>query len=90
MKRICFVGLYEDRNFGDPIIADCTEWLYKHELGSQDVSFKRVCLDYVEKHPSFIERLKNKVGQKLHNDYVDKNNEELLIDKYYKYFRKQL
>lgn len=89
MKRICFVGLYEDRNFGDPIIADCTEWLYKNELGSQDVSIKRICLDYVEKHPSFIERLKNKVGQKLHNDYVDQNNEEQLIDKYYKYFRKQ-
>ena len=89
MKRICFVGLYEDRNFGDPIIADCTEWLYKRELGLQNVRYKRACLDYVEKHPSFIERLINKVGQKLHNCYVDENNEEQLIDKYYKYFRKQ-
>ena len=30
--KIAFVGLYEEMNFGDPVIAECTEWLFLNYL----------------------------------------------------------
>lgn len=48
--KIAFVGLYEEMNFGDPVIAECTEWLFLNYLKKEIVQINRVCLDYSERH----------------------------------------
>lgn len=37
-KNILFVGLYDDHNFGDPIIGECTEWIYRRQLTKADTT----------------------------------------------------
>ena len=72
MKRICFVGLYEEFNMGDPVIAHCTEWLFTKDI--PDVEIVRLTLDKPDKElrRSFVFRVKNKIrmllGWKLTND----------------------
>lgn len=60
MVNVCFVGLYEECNYGDPIIAHCTEWLYKKYKSFG--SIQRLSLDYSQKHchPSFFHHIRNK------------------------------
>lgn len=46
--KICFVGLYDEKNYGDPIIAYCTEWLFKQSFGKDYIPV-HLSLDYIEK-----------------------------------------
>ena len=50
--KISFVGLYEESNLGDPVIAQCTEWLFSKQLGNKAYTVNRVTLDYGQRHPS--------------------------------------
>lgn len=45
---ICFVGLYEQTNLGDPILAQCTEWLYQNHLSGFDVQTQHICLNKID------------------------------------------
>lgn len=51
-KNILFVGLYDDHNFGDPIIGECTEWIYRHQLAKSgfDMDSDTAVLDYADRY----------------------------------------
>lgn len=87
--KFCFVGLYEDQNLGDPIIADCAEWLYTHNLKESDYEIKRLCIDYVEKHNplSFVKKCCLKCLRLFYlSSVADDIYNEHLIEEYKKYF----
>lgn len=48
MKKICFVGLYDEKNMGDPIIAECTEQLFRKNIPSLKCS--HATLDFCMNH----------------------------------------
>ena len=75
-KRICFVGLYEEFNMGDPVIAHCTEWLFSKDV--PDVEIVRLTLDNPDKilKRSFLFKIKNKARKLLGKVYT---NEEKAI-----------
>lgn len=54
MVKVCFVGLYNERNVGDPIIGDCVEWLYGKALQNKTLQVKRVALDWLSYHPTLL------------------------------------
>lgn len=85
--KICFVGLYEERNYGDPIIAHCTEWLVlNHVRGDYEVV--RMSLDYVEKHRlSFFKRVIRK-SKKIIG--INESSELTIINDYKSYFSKNI
>lgn len=87
VKKICFVGLYNVKNLGDPIIAYCTEWLFKKHLPIQ--STYQVTLDYAEKNMnwSFIHRLERKLYKLTKTQ--NKINFGIYLESK-KYFKKQL
>ncbi|WP_289225387.1 polysaccharide pyruvyl transferase family protein [Bacteroides acidifaciens] len=64
-RKICFVGLYNEKNLGDPIIFDCTEWLYGKCVESGDFVSQRLYLDYVQKtyRPSIMWKVRNRVAR---------------------------
>lgn len=65
MKRIAFIGLYDEHNYGDPIIGECTEWLFKEHHNGNSLTIQRVPLDYVERygtHSSIIDKIIGRIG----------------------------
>lgn len=76
-KKICFVGLYNEHNMGDPVIAHCTEWLFTN--GSDDYVISHIVLDDPERiiKYSLFYRIKSRLrrffkGSYSHKEYVDK------------------
>ncbi len=63
--NIAFVGLYEEKNFGDPIIAKCTEFLFLSQINDA-VNVSRLNLDPARIHTSFIFKIKKKLVQIIH------------------------
>lgn len=61
MVKICFVGLYDEKNLGDPIIGDCVEWMYAQALGAETLHSKRLTIDYLNYHPTTICRITNRL-----------------------------
>ena len=43
MKKIVFIGLYNELNYGDPILAKCTEWLCLQNKDYSDIC--RIAID---------------------------------------------
>ena len=64
-RKICFVGLYNEKNLGDPIIFDCTEWLYGKYVESGDFVSQRLYLDYIRKtyRPSIMCKVRNRAAR---------------------------
>lgn len=90
VNRICFVGLYEEFNMGDPVIAHCTEWLFTKDI--PDVEIERLTLDKPDKvmKRSFLFRVKNKVRKLLGKEYT---NEQLALRVFplaLKYYRERI
>lgn len=58
--KVAFVGLYDCKNFGDPVLAKCTEWLFCNFFEGLYVE-KRLSMDTIylhsKKKPSFVERV---------------------------------
>lgn len=50
--KICFAGLYEDTNLGDPIIAKCAETLFVDALGKDACDIDRVTINHFCFHPA--------------------------------------
>ena len=61
MVKICFIGLYDEKNLGDPIIGDCVEWLYAQALGVEKLHSKRLTIDCLNYHPTIICRIANRL-----------------------------
>jgi len=59
--RICFIGLFNEKNLGDPIIGDCVEWLYARALSPDCLQSKRLTVDWLQYHPSVICRIANRL-----------------------------
>lgn len=77
MKRritICFVGLYEQTNLGDPILAQCTEWLYQKHLSEFEVVTQRICLNKVDNNYINRPTKKDKFVKKYVNIYLFRIN----------------
>ena len=87
--NITFIGLYEEQNFGDKIIADCTEKLYFDELGNTEFNVKRLCLDYVEKRQKLSLKVKiiNKINRliNINLNRIDSSQKQKIED-YKKYY----
>ncbi|MDE6354863.1 MAG: polysaccharide pyruvyl transferase family protein [Prevotella sp.] len=87
--KICFVGLYDEKNFGDPIIAHCTEWLYSQHL-QDEYTMSHLCLDYVEKHNlPIIWRGIRKIMRMFGINWI-KYNDAIINKEYIKYFRNNI
>ena len=86
-KKIVFVGLYDEKNFGDPIIAHCTEWLYLREIKS-DVDVVRLSLDYVEKKRSSLFYRTTRKLKKITGHDSSRNDE--IIKQYKSYYLKNI
>lgn len=86
--KIAFVGLYDEQNLGDPIIFDCTEWLYRKYVASHEIESQRLYLDYVQKtyRPSLCERLENKLLGLFFKGRISQNYQNALIEKTKEYF----
>ena len=58
--KILFLGYHDVNNLGDPAIAQCTEWLFTHNL-SIPFDIKRVNLYFMKKHyvNSYFRRLRS-------------------------------
>lgn len=86
MKNICFVGLYGDKNLGDPIIAYCTETMF---VQSSNVNIKRLSLSYIrgyDKTKVVLCRIKNKIA-KLISPIL---SEKIKLNDSVKYFKTEL
>lgn len=91
-KKICFVGLYNEKNLGDPIIFDCTEWLYRHYLLSGVFTSKRIYLDYVQKtyNPSLIVKLRNKLNRLSGSEKMSLYYQKTIFDNTKVYFENSI
>lgn len=91
--KLVFVGLYDVKNYGDPIIAHCTEWLYSKHLPSE-CCISRLCLDYIEKHDIIYRWISNnrwiRKGFHMLGMNWGKYNERVLLKRYGRYFRKNI
>lgn len=88
-NKLVFVGLYDEKNLGDPIIAHCTEWLYSDCL-PDGFETERLCLDYVEHHDVPLSyRIIRKMLRLLRLD-SDKYNDTVMQGEYTKYFKKHI
>lgn len=90
--KIAFVGLYNEKNYGDPIIFDTTEWLYKKNLSTSQFQSCRLYLDYVEKtyRKSLKKRIINKVYRLLCLKCPQSPSSEELLEKTKEYFDKSI
>lgn len=87
--KLVFCGLYDEKNFGDPIIAHCTEWLYS-QLLEKEFAVSRLCLDYVEKRNlPIVWRGVRKCLRLLGFNWI-KYNDKVVKKKYYRYFKKNI
>lgn len=68
-KKVVFVGLYQDSNLGDKIIAHCTEWLFKNRGGIYDCEW----LSLDPNIPKTIPTLLYRVWRKLIKLLLGKN-----------------
>lgn len=87
--KLIFIGLYDEKNFGDPIIAHCTEWLYSQYL-QEEFTTSHLCLDYVEKHNLPI--IWRGIGKIMRMFGVNrtKYNDSVINKEYIRYFRKNI
>lgn len=90
--KIAFVGLYNELNFGDPIIFDCTEWLYRRYMISHDFVSQRLYLDYVLKtyKPSLVNRIKNKILKIWSPEKNSFRLQNVIIEKTQEYFESSI
>lgn len=87
--KLVFCGLYDEKNFGDPIIAHCTEWLYS-QLLEKEFAVSRLCLDYVEKRNlPIVLRGARKCLRLLGLNWI-KYNDKVIKKEYYRYFKKNI
>lgn len=87
--KLVFVGLYDEKNLGDPIIAHCTEWLYSGCL-PDGFGIERLCLDYIEHHGlSLSHRIVRKMLRLLRLD-SDKYNDAAMQEEYTRYFKEHI
>lgn len=87
--KLIFVGLYDETNFGDPIIAYCTEWLYSQHIQG-DFEAIHLSLDYIkESNLPKPWRGIRKILRLLHLNWV-KYNEIFIQKQYIKYYKKNI
>lgn len=89
-KRICFVGLYDEFNMGDPVIAHCTEWLFTNDLSH--VQIERLTLDKPDKtlKHSLFYKVKNKVRKLIGKEYTNEQFAEQVYAYAFRYFRERI
>lgn len=87
-RKICFVGLYDEKNLGDPVISDCTEWLYRKYVTSGDFVSSRIYLDYVQKtlRQSLGIKVLNKASGILRQKFPCRHYQKILMEKALRYF----
>lgn len=90
MKKICFVGLYDEFNMGDPVIAHCTEWLFTNDI--PDVEIVRLTLDKPDKElkQSSFFRVKNKIRHLLRKDYTNEQMAKMVFPLALKLYRERI
>lgn len=71
MKKITLIGLFADRNLGDPIIGCTTEYLIKEMLHPSNIVFERINLAYTDTNKSLMNRIWEKVLIKLFGIHDD-------------------
>lgn len=88
-KRISFVGLYNDTNLGDPVIAHCTEWLFTNGI---DVEISRVFLDGPQDtlNSAFLYKVECKLRNIFQLDYPKTKYIHKIYQRGIDYFRKQI
>lgn len=88
--KISFVGLYEEMNLGDPVIARCTEWLFLKHTEPQEIQVNRVVLDYTELHKkeTFLYKIVRQITKKLRlRKWRRKNYQRLMWNLDCEYFK---
>lgn len=85
--KIQFVGLYEVKNFGDPIIAQCTEWLYKTQ-SELPIEAEHLNINCVERHviPSGLSLTWYKALKKISNSWANRFKDNYFLRKYREYY----
>lgn len=63
MKIAC-IGLYNEANLGDPILARCTEWIIENNCNKITIA-KRISLDYIEKEIKQKTKIRYKIIHKI-------------------------
>ena len=89
-RKIYFAGLYNDDNLGDPVIARCTEELYKKYLPKGSYSIEHISVNHFCFYPT--SKLTRKVWSICHLCHIQSSR---LIDKlikrdYIKFFDNKL
>lgn len=78
-SRVVFIGLYNDTNLGDPIIASSTEWLFSQVADFKD---KSTHLSLFPKQ-SLYARIKRRIKRQISHSLSSKDYEHSLFQ-YYK------
>lgn len=89
--KIIFLGYYDVNNLGDPIIAHCTEWLYRKYI-SIPLEVRHVNLNCVNKHviSERWQRLIYKMLKRLKKKNAEKFKDQYFLKKYIKYYESQI
>lgn len=58
---VALVGLYNETNLGDPILAMCTEWLCKQRFRTQDYDYIHIPLDVYHNYRSIFQKMVSKL-----------------------------
>jgi len=91
--RIAFVGLYAEHNFGDPIIAKCTETMFLENLPeSISPAVVRLNIDERHRHPAVEMKLIRKFLRFPLNriDFLKRFEEVCYVKSYHRYYAAQL
>lgn len=88
--KVCFVGLYEEFNMGDPVIAHCTEWLFTKDIPNMEIV--RLTLDKPDKtlKHSFYFKVKSKIRKVLGKDYTKEQLALKVYNKALNYYREKI
>lgn len=89
-KKICFVGLYNEHNMGDPVIAHCSEWLITGNNKNCEIS--HVTLDVPDKilRFSFLYRIEAKIRKILKGNYTQEQFSRKVYSYAVRYFLQQV
>lgn len=87
--KICFVGLYNEKNLGDPIIGDCVEWLYARALTPEAIHAKRLTVDCLNYNPTIVTRITNSL-RRLARKPLYHLFHSIISREYTKYYLKEI
>ena len=84
MKKIAFFGFFNETNYGDPIIADCTIWLYKEYCKKINIDINPILvpINLVNYRLPLLLKYLRGVGNRLNISFLREIEYKIILKKY--------